>query len=260
MSRKRCAFMLADGSRCGLSREANDPKFCIAHSGNRAPSSTQFKPNPQTNEPDTDVIVRQLLRDKDPAIRLRAVEMFEKRQTAAAAGTSQKRDHRALVNALTSVEHEILKFATSVINAVKTTHGVKTDSLPLRTLSSEARDGLQSMLDAVPQELIEAAAPDGSYLHPREATDEEMAAYRASQQPRSPSAARQAAPRQESPLPTARDWAKAGLFTLEGGTRVTHVRGDEHADKILSGEIPYEDAVAEEQFHQKQLARMRRSE
>ncbi|HKW00715.1 MAG TPA: hypothetical protein VJN96_12880 [Vicinamibacterales bacterium] len=232
----RCSFINAhDGKQCRRNVKDGAPgDLCHIHLGQSGGAVKPRSDNP-------DVILQRLLRDPKPAIRLKALDMWLKRSPSPVT-QREKWEDRA-----TSEEQNMLRFALAIMNVVRKAHGFAERVLAPYTLARESRASIAAMLAEVP-EVLQAPAyndvpgptiglPDGAST-------------------KSPLPTRKS----PSEIPTPRDWAKAGLFTLEGGTRLTHVRGDEHADKILSGEIPFLEACLEEQFHQKQLARMRRSE
>jgi hypothetical protein len=64
--------------------------------------------------------------------------------------------------------------------------------------------------------------------------------------------------RSEAPVPASPslDYEAVGLYRKNGTW--THTLGDEHAARILSGEIPRTKALADERARQRYLAEMRR--
>jgi hypothetical protein len=145
--RPQCTFILKDGLRCGLRTQRGDRRFCRNHTANASKVGT-FQPKPT----DPDAILEKLLRDSDPAIRLRALEMYEKREAAKSAAKRESFDARVL----TADETAIALFAIAIMDSVRNAHGYKTPPRGPFALPPSARAPLLSMLEAIPETLSKA--------------------------------------------------------------------------------------------------------
>src|SRR5262245_13705850 len=113
--RIRCSCVAADGTQCGRSvTDGSQPPICHIHR-HKANGTLAGIAQPAQRTPEE--IVRKLLDDSDPSVRLRAVEMwqkhFESRNADNGAG------HRDLIRLLTDDEKAALREAIDWIDAIK---------------------------------------------------------------------------------------------------------------------------------------------
>jgi hypothetical protein len=184
------------------------------------------------------VLLKRLMKDRNPTVRLRAIEAITKREERRAsacptcASASADAEVRAqFVDALTLEELDSLSKSLAEVRALRTS--VYTRRPDLRPDHFRMPEPVVAV--AATSLVAETAPPDA----PRPVRQRRAA----------PVATADAAP---TTLDRAR-WPEVGLEELQGV--VTHALGDEHARAILAGEIAFEDAKA---AHADAVARQRR--
>ena len=181
---------------------------------------------PPSDEIDEVKILKKLARDSDPRVRLRAVDLLleQKRRGDEASSPVESREAvlHAFLKALTDEERARLIEILGTLRAFKET-------------VYERRPDLR------PHPVAEIIVPEP--VESREAVLHEEAPP--------PVEAPQSSPAEQSStepepyvLPRER-YADVGLCEVNG--TVTHPLGDDHAQRILSGEIPYDDARDQQQ-------------
>lgn len=231
----RCVATCADGSRCAkAARRGSNPALCAFHDGST--QSAVVMPDDQIDEVK---ILRKLARDRNPQVRLRAVDLL------LSIKKEQPRDPRsdadAFIKALSSDERSELTELLGQLRAFK--ERIYAREPELRPDSDTPR---QTVSIAVPCD----STTLGGHDHGTERQhDQPPGTVAAVPEPPAvePAAAAVRSDAEVSAAPLARElWNSVGLFELNGV--VTHSLGDDHAAKILRGEIPLE--VARDQHQE----------
>jgi len=229
---QRCRANVASGGRCS--------RYCAAGSTLCSKHSPDAKPTGVIAAQDTDdvvVLLRRMTKDREPSIRLRAIEAilkWEERNVQAcatcAANAKLTNDSRRFIEYASDAQRERLGVVLAEFYAL--------------------RADVQGYIDRggtpnVPAEPTpDAPTPDAPM------PDAPMADTETPDAP--------AAPRTSIPPPlTDEERERAGLVVING--RLTHAKGDEHAEKILSREIPTEQAAHEHAEASRQIRLMARS-
>lgn len=232
----RCSCTTKDGTQCGRRvKDGSQPPVCSVHRDQQKrqgqAGANHFAPVERTPLE----IIKKLMRDSDPAIRLRAVEMFQKYEERLADKPSLKTDdllHRATPDQLSA-----LRVLLDQLTAWKSTVAQQ----PLRRLFPNPYD------------------PDGEPV-PEELLDRWKADDAARQQPAPRPVPQVAAPVTVTPEPAEPKslpreyWDSVGIFEIDGVP--THSLGDDHAQRILDGTITLEDARDQQREAERELAQL----
>lgn len=222
----RCVALAADGTRCGrrVSDKSNPP---ICHIHVKVAKGEAVSPLTEPAERSPMEILEKLMSDNDPAIRLRAVEAYLKNSEATCPRCAAREE----------VERNDMNVYT-----------MRPDELEELDRLLLALDEFEARIKSTPRAADSRIEQENSYeqrIHPepphREAAVSVEAAESAAAKPRR----RERQPDEEVKAPYELPkvlWEDAGLFELPETGVVTHPDGDEVAQKILSGEIPFEDA------------------
>lgn len=221
----QCTAETKSGQRCR--------KYCKSGEYLCAEHAATLPPAAELRKDELAALLQRLTRDRDPGIRLRAIEAVLKWQEREAA--------RSMESSGTSYD-KLLTYATPA---------------QLATLREHV-----AAIAATKQQILDYIAAGGA---PIERPDPTAGAGR-SRNWVPPADARPtpapAAPQEVDdapPAPTLLDrslWPSVGLYettTPEGRRVVTHANGDEHAKDILEGRISLADAQAAEQQRERQL-------
>lgn len=234
----RCVARCADGSQCG--RRVKDGTLSVCHIHQRQaaglPQAGQlFAPQHDTDDPL--VLLRRLMKDKDPTVRLRAIDQILKLEEKRKVDTSDRDEVANIPDAMRRLTFAQRIELRQLLLAVK----------QLRTIASTQAltydDENQVYLDE-PQE-PEHATVQPDHQPPGQSAD---SAAPTCEQPDDRVA--EAAPVQVAP----ELFEELGLFE-ENGT-VTHALGDDHAQQILTGVISLDDARRQHTESSKKLDRM----
>lgn len=222
--RIRCSCVNTDGTQCGRTvTDGSQPPVCHIHRA--AASGSPHNNASGMNQPldrTPEEILRRLLRDSDPNVRLRALDLWQKRfEDREKAPNNSYHD---LLHAATDDERKEFWHLVDRLNEVKDTIYQRHPGLEVDAITEGwRRRREQERLAAQPTEQAPATPA------PPIATAPEIEA------PATPDET------QVRPLPQSA-WAQVGLFSLNG--IVTHALGDEHTQRVLTGEIPFEEARA----------------
>ncbi len=210
----RCSGVDRKGQQCGRRvKDGSQPPLCHIH---KAVATGEASPLFQAST-DPVAILQKLLRDKDPAIRLRAVNAwfdYQQKQgcpTCKASLTSSA-DLADVISRMTTDQKELAR------GLIKGMHDLIDNALtqPVAPIDLPV--------------LLESSQPIAPHLSPLTTPKESQVEESPVEEEPEPSG-----------LPTSK-WASVGLFMVNGV--VTHARGDEHAQQILDGTIPYDEAAA----------------
>jgi hypothetical protein len=224
MSKKslpRCSCVTKDGTQCGRRvADGSQPPVCSAHARHTSPLTQRVERTPEE-------ILRKLMSDRDPSIRLRAVTEwidYQRKQTIGCPRCEQRNEAERLTTAFiaawTDDEREAVAELLRQVRAVKET--IYTREPQLRPAWDLPPSRVAALDSVTPQPSVAAAA---TFTEPQRPT------------------ASEAEPAKPYELPR-EHWDEVGLF--KANNTVTHSLGDDHAHKILSGEIPFDDARAEQ--------------
>lgn len=246
----RCAAVTRDGSPCGRRvKDGSQPPLCHLHKpGATVPNTFQ----PAERSPLE--IIQKLMNDSDPSIRLRAVDMYQKYEekkgcATCAARESESQNNDDLFGRATPAQ--LVEFGALVAEC-KATYA-KFNALRNLVRAQPLRDFDP---ETPPPHVIERwREEDGTEQQHAKSTRTAREVSAAPREHAADSAAEADNPEPEAVATLSRDlWDSVGLF--EQNDVVTHAYGDEHAAKVLSGEIPLEQAQAEQADAMAKLNRM----
>ncbi len=228
----RCVGTDRGGVQCGRRVAGNvRPALCHLHARDATPVGVIA--NQATDDPA--VILQRLMKDRDPAIRLRAVSEWidyqrkqEKGCPQCAARTAEHGDREDMLTRLTQAQRDSLADLIRQVNTVTT----RASTQPVVTLEQRQADYAAAhpmpVTYTAPPRAVEDSTPEPIEVAPPVVED-------------------------TSPRLTLLPhelWEAAGLIEMDNHA-VTHPLGDEHAQLILTGAIPFEDASAQHDADQR---------
>lgn len=214
-ARQRCMANAKDGTRCGRwVTDGSNPSLCHKHKPN-APAVGIIPPDEAIDEVK---ILRKLARDANPQVRLRAVDLLLslKSKDAPVAGT---REPGIDLKRLTTSERSRLEQLLIQVRAIR-------EEIWERDPIQRPSWALEPIVPAFTDAPTVAPKPAPSVSQP--AAVAESVETKIGEAP--------------SGLPP-RLWPEVGLFLQDGV--VTHAYGDAHAQAILDGTIPIDEARAQ---------------
>jgi hypothetical protein len=258
-----CAGHDRRGRPCGL-RAPQGEQFCHKHKPGAQP--TPLIAAQQTDDPV--VLLKRLMKDRDASIRLRALEAFMKWEDRRSVGCPKceavalaAREQEKFINGVTDDEREritdLLALLDDEIHAV---YDRDPDLTPdgYSPPSKEQTDGPPEQAQSTQPLRDREADTDGTEQQHREPAGTGGAISLETAERERPAADAAPDPDQVAPpyyVPPDR-YADVGLFLMEKTNTWTHSFGDDHAQKILSGEITLAQALAEQALSQRRAQRM----
>ena len=234
----RCSCVCADGSPCGRRvTDGSQPPVCHVHRAVAAGNPHNGgSVNPRRSKT-PEQVVEDLLHSKDDAIRLRAADVFLKRQEReAGCPTCQARiaDDGTRERAIHRMTYEQRMRVRALIDEIKTICAVAIS----QPLTWDGERGCYSDSPATPIErtLSAPVAPDAIAMAVVVVAPDEIP---------NPPIERRVDPQH---------YADVGLFIED--EVVTHALGDEYAQAVLEGHILFEDARARQEAFEHKLKRM----